>query len=68
MQDDMNSPQTNRVAFEDIFKASDLDQRKTKIIGTLGPACSDVTSVSKLLDAGMQIARVDCSQGDTESL
>ena len=50
---DKSTPQTNKFSFEDIFKSADLDHRKTKIIGTLGPACSDVASLAKLVNAGM---------------
>jgi pyruvate kinase len=36
----------------------------TKIIGTLGPMSRDVETLSKLLNAGMSVARFDFSWGD----
>ncbi|CAM6102215.1 unnamed protein product [Calypogeia fissa] len=36
----------------------------TKIIGTLGPMSRDVGTISKLLNAGMSVARFDFSWGD----
>jgi pyruvate kinase len=38
----------------------------TKIIGTLGPKSRDVETISKLLNAGMSVARFDFSWGDEE--
>lgn len=38
--------------------------RKTKIICTLGPATSDINTIRKLAEAGMNIARLNMSHGD----
>lgn len=38
--------------------------RKTKIICTLGPACDDLNVLSSLMDAGMDVARLNFSHGD----
>ncbi len=41
--------------------------RKTKIIGTLGPSSSSVDTISSLIKAGMDIARINLSHGDRKN-
>jgi len=41
--------------------------RKTKIVCTLGPASSDIETIAKLIDAGMDVARLNFSHGTPES-
>lgn len=38
--------------------------RKTKIVGTVGPACSDKETFTKLCKAGLNVARLNFSHGD----
>ncbi|MBQ8575090.1 MAG: pyruvate kinase [Clostridia bacterium] len=38
--------------------------RKTKIVGTVGPACSDKDTFTKLCKAGLNVARLNFSHGD----
>jgi len=40
--------------------------RRTKIVATLGPACSTPASVRALLEAGIDVARINASHGTAE--
>jgi len=40
--------------------------RKAKIIGTLGPSSSDVETIKELIEAGINVARVNMSHGTYE--
>ncbi len=40
--------------------------RKTKIVGTLGPASDSKEMLAKLVDAGLDVARLNLSHGDYE--
>ncbi len=41
--------------------------KKTKIIATLGPSSSAVSEIAALIEAGMDIARINLSHGDRKS-
>ncbi len=47
--------------------ADDAFGRQTKIIATLGPAVASQEAVSALVEAGMDVARLNFSHGDHES-
>lgn len=58
------STDSSRIKFQNIFEGIDLNARKTKIICTLGPSCWDIENLIKMLDAGMNVARLNFSHGD----
>ncbi|MER3496296.1 MAG: pyruvate kinase [Armatimonadota bacterium] len=41
-------------------------KRRTKIVCTLGPATDSKEKIAALIDAGMNVARLNCSHGDWE--
>ncbi len=44
-----------------------MQQRKTKIVCTLGPATDSMDGISALIEAGMDVARLNFSHGDREA-
>ena len=42
-------------------------ERRTKIVVTLGPAVDSKEKIQELIEAGMSVARLNCSHGDWEA-
>ena len=40
--------------------------KKTKIVSTLGPASSDVETITKIIESGANVVRFNFSHGDHE--
>ncbi|MEA2155542.1 MAG: pyruvate kinase, partial [Solirubrobacteraceae bacterium] len=40
--------------------------RRTKIVATIGPASKDAEILARMVDAGMDVARLNFSHGDAE--
>jgi pyruvate kinase len=52
-----------------MLRRDDITQaRRTKIVATLGPASSTPDVIRRLLEAGMDVARINASHGDHASL
>ncbi len=41
--------------------------RKTKVIATIGPACDHIDTLKEMVEAGMNVARLNLSHGDVQS-
>ena len=42
--------------------------RMTKIVCTMGPACDDVDTLVRMIDAGMNVARFNMSHGEYDAM
>lgn len=60
----MEKQADSKIRYQQIFETIDVNERKTKIVCTLGPSCWDIENLCKMLDAGMNVARLNFSHGD----
>ena len=51
-----------------IFEDLNKNERKTKIIATIGDSCNDVDILIEMIDAGMDIMRFDMLRNDLKVL
>ena len=58
------SQNSSRIRFQNIFEQIDINQRKTAIVGTLGQSAQDAATMGKMLDAGMNVVRLNFAFGD----
>jgi pyruvate kinase len=56
-----------RVRYQQIFEQLDANMKKTKIVCTLGVQSSEKEMLVKMIDGGMNIARLNFSDGDHKS-
>jgi pyruvate kinase len=61
----VSSERATCVTLNMILKDTPL-MRKTKIVCTMGPACWSEEGIAKLLDAGMNVMRMNFSHGSHE--
>lgn len=54
------------ITLESINEPTDLSSRHTKIICTLGPSCSDEETLGKMINTGMNMARINCYKGEVK--
>jgi len=54
----------SNITLESITKPTNVSERRTKIVCTMGPACWEVNQLEELIDAGLSVARFNFSHGD----
>ena len=52
------------ITLDKVLAPTDVTLRKAKIVCTMGPSCWEVPKLLELIDAGMNVARLNFSHGD----
>ena len=58
------SQNSSRIKFNNIYEELDPSTRKTKVMFTLAPGTWETRDMLKLIDNGMNVARLDFKTGD----
>lgn len=58
---------STKITLETVLNQLPSEERRTKIVCTMGPSCWDVDKLVELIDLGMNVARLNFSHGDHET-
>lgn len=55
---------TESFTLENVYNKINYTNKKTKVICTMGPKCTDNETLVQMMESGMNIARLNFSHGD----
>ena len=68
IEEELGPRRASRAAGRSRARDMSLQPRRTKIVCTIGPATAAEPMIERLVAAGMDVARVNCSHGTVEEL